>query len=179
TGLGLSTVYGIVQQSGGHIDVVSEPGKGACFLIYFPRSPRIALVPEPGIPVEKSNAGSETLLLVEDEESLLKLGRVILEAKGYRILEATNGREALELCGSYAGPIHLLITDMVMPGMGGRRLAARLRRIRPKTRVLYISGYMNPSTEADLIPEAGTDFLQKPFTPEALVRRVREILDRD
>jgi len=180
TGLGLSTVYGIVKQSGGSIFVYSEPGKGTAFKIYLPRvdevpgerGPVVEKRPGPALP-----QGAETVLVAEDDETLRRLIYEILQSSGYAVLEAGRGEEALRLAGEHAGPIHLLITDMVMPGMGGRDLAVRLAALRPGTRVLYVSGYTDDAIVRHGVLEPGLAFLQKPFKPEALLHKVREVLE--
>jgi PAS domain S-box-containing protein len=174
TGLGLSTVYGVVRQSGGHIWVYSEPGQGATFKIYLPRLGRMAQVqPAPGVPGE-SMRGSETVLLVEDDESLRGLTRSLLEDIGYAVLEAELPEAAIEIATRHGGPIHLLLTDMVMPGMDGRTMAANLALIRPEMKVIYMSGYTG-FTHSGL---AGSDIslLAKPFTRRTLLRKVQEAI---
>lgn len=177
TGLGLSTVYGIVKQSGGHVLTESGPGCGATFRIYLPRlqdtadqesSMRAAAGPAPG---------SETVLLVEDEESVRKLVRRTLEARGYIVLEASHGGAALEIAANHSGPIHMLITDMVMPQMSGTELAGHISRTHPTTRVLYLSGYAEDAVIHQSGLQPGTAFLQKPFTLNMLTRKVREVLE--
>jgi PAS domain S-box-containing protein len=169
TGLGLSTVYGIVKQSGGDIRVSSEPGRGASFTIYLPaaRKGGAASTREAAAPADR---GTETVLLVEDEFGVRDLVARILKSAGYRVLPAANGGEALMICERFAGPIHLLVTDIIMPGMSGRELAGRLESMRPGLRVLYISGYTGHAMKQ------GAQFIQKPFTPRALTRKVREVL---
>jgi two-component system cell cycle sensor histidine kinase/response regulator CckA len=177
TGLGLATVYGIVKQSEGNIWVYSELGRGATFKIYLP------LVKSDSSPVEarpsdaRPARGSETVLLVEDEDAVRTLTRRILEGFGYSILEARKGEAALELARRHSQPIHLLLTDVVMPDMGGPELAERMRRVRPDTKVLFMSGYTDDAVVRHGIIANGVHFLQKPFTPEALARKVRETLD--
>jgi two-component system, cell cycle sensor histidine kinase and response regulator CckA len=175
TGLGLSTVYGIIKQSGGYVFVQSELGRGTVFTIYFPRVDEPCDAPGT-TPVSVAAAGgSETILLVEDEESVRQLVRETLEARGYRVLEAANGDAAIALAASHSDTIHLVITDVVMPGLSGHELAQQLNSARPGIKVLYLSGYAqdafpNPSVQAHKA------FLQKPFTLQSLSRKVREIL---
>jgi signal transduction histidine kinase/CheY-like chemotaxis protein len=177
TGMGLATVYGIVKQSGGYIWAYSEPDNGASFKIYLP------LVDDPvdraraPAPAQPSRAASETILLVEDEEMVRNMLRASLEAEGYRILEAPGPAEALRLSADHGGPIHLLVTDVVMPGMSGREVAGRLAASRPEMRVLYISGYTDEAIVRHGLLERGVEFLQKPFSPSALRRKVREMFE--
>jgi len=177
TGLGLSTVYGIVRQSGGNIWVYSEPKKGTSFKIYLPRvdEPLDELREEI---VKEIPCGNETVLIVEDEETVRKLAIRILKRQGYRILDASQGGEAFLLSEKYKEPIHLILTDVVMPGMSGRQLAERLREIHPEAKVLYMSGYTDNAILHHGVLEPGLQFLQKPFTMEGLSRKVREVLDR-
>jgi two-component system cell cycle sensor histidine kinase/response regulator CckA len=177
TGLGLATVYGIVKQSGGWIWVYSEPGQGTTFKIYLPRVteavPPAAVTPAPPASVR----GSETILLVEDDEMIRNLVQKVLKANGYRVLVAANGRDAERVAGQHQGPIHLLMTDVVMPGMNGREVAERLAAARAGLRVLYLSGYTDDAIVHHGVLEPGVAFLQKPFTPAVLGRKVREVLD--
>jgi len=177
TGLGLATVYGIVQQSGGHITVYSQPGQGATFRLYFPPVEEPAdrgsgIRPRPKIP-----KGSETILLAEDETEVRELAREALRRGGYAVLEARDGEEARRLAESYAGPIHLLVTDVVMPNLGGPELASRLLEARPGIKVLYMSGYSEFISAGHVGLGPFTYFLQKPFSLELLGRKVREVLD--
>ncbi|MCL4370811.1 MAG: CHASE domain-containing protein [Chloroflexi bacterium] len=179
TGLGLASVFGIVQQSGGHIRAYSEPGWGTTFKIYLPviDEPVVAVGSRitPGDPA----CGSETILLVEDEELVRSLARRILQSNGYQVLEAARGEDALRLCKTHAGPIHLVITDVVMPGMSGRELAEQLRYFRTETKVLYMSGYTDDDMVRRGVLQEEMAFLQKPFKPEALLNRVRRMLDEN
>jgi len=178
TGLGLSTVYGIVKQSGGNIWVYSEPGKGTAFKIYLPR------VDEPleeagEVVVQKEIAGrGETILVVEDEEKVRQLTVQILTQNGYTVLEASHGDEASHICEQHKGPIHLMVMDVVMPGINGRELAKSLEPHHPEMKVLYMSGYTDNAIVHHGILEKGLSFLQKPFTLEGLLRKVREVLDK-
>jgi two-component system cell cycle sensor histidine kinase/response regulator CckA len=176
TGLGLSTVYGIIKQSGGYVLVESEPRQGTTFRIYLPRV-EDALEPVGAVGVSRSQSGgSETVLLVEDEESVRQLVRETLESRGYKVLEADNGEAALQIVSGYSGKIDMLITDVVMPGMSGRELSARLCASCPQTKVLYLSGYTEDAIVHEGVVNPDTAFLQKPFTLQMLSRKVREVL---
>ena len=177
TGLGLATVYGIVTQCGGAVRVDSEPGQGAVFTIDLPRVDAPADVRgDPGIPAAAPH-GSETVLLVEDEPEVRGLARDILHQQGYTVLEAADGDEALRVGRDHGGPIHLLVTDVVMPQMGGRELADHLKAGRQETKVLYVSGYTDDAILHQGVSETGMAFLPKPFTASALAHKVREVLD--
>jgi two-component system cell cycle sensor histidine kinase/response regulator CckA len=176
TGLGLATVYGIVKQSGGDIWVTSEPGKGARFEVYLPRVDERAVRLDSVAAPAALARGSETILLAEDEEAVRHLARRILEGGGYAVLAAAHPAQALEIAGGHAGSIDLLVTDVIMPGMSGSRLSERLTALRPGIKVLFISGYADAEIAVRGVLHAETALLQKPFTPEALLRRVREVL---
>jgi PAS domain S-box-containing protein len=178
TGLGLSTVYGIVKQSGGYVWVYSEPGRGSTFKVYLPRVDE----PAEALPVANTQvanqAGSETILLVEDQQQVRELAHMVLAGKGYSVIGASTLEEAERICEQSDRDIHLLLTDVIMPGVSGRELAKRLALRRPNMRVLYMSGYtFNVIAQGDML-EDGVAFLQKPFTPSTLAEKVREVLDR-
>ncbi len=177
TGLGLSTVYGIVRQNEGHIDVRSRPGQGASFMIYLPRTLETA-----GARSEQQtntvSKGAETLLLVEDEESILHLAKTVLERLGYKVLAAPSPQKALTVAEQYEGPIHLLITDVVMPEMNGQQLTEQIKRLIPTIKVLYMSGYTADTIAHRGILAGNVEFIQKPFSNKSLAERVREVLDR-
>jgi PAS domain S-box-containing protein len=177
TGLGLSTVYGIVKQSGGYIWVYSEPGKGTTFKVYLPRvAEQVEAKPEV-VELPGAGRGTETILLVEDEEAVRELASRILSAKGYSVVAAKSVNEAEQFSEKHAAKIHLLLTDVIMPGTSGRELARRITGRHPRTRVLYMSGYTDNVLAQGGVLEAGLSFLQKPFTPGALVQKVRDVLD--
>jgi two-component system, cell cycle sensor histidine kinase and response regulator CckA len=180
TGLGLSVVQGIVTQSGGHISVKSSPGKGSEFAIYLPREPaaaRQSTLPERGS--GPGPRGTETVLLVEDEDTVRNFTRKILEMQGYRVLEAPNGEIAQLVNEQHKDmEIHLLVTDMVMPGIGGREVARRFLAARPASRVLFMSGYTEDSVLGpDGAQQHAAHFIHKPFSPAGLACAVRQVLD--
>ncbi len=178
TGLGLSTVYGIVQQHDGFVDVRSEPGRGTSFLVYLPAADGRVDADAKSSPTPDLPSGNETIMLVEDEAIVRDVARILLSQLGYRVLVAADGAQALALSELEADPIHLLITDIIMPGMDGRELAALLKARRPGLRVLFTSGYTDDVIVRRGVLEKGVDFVAKPFSRELLAARVREILDR-
>ncbi|MFL5523383.1 MAG: response regulator, partial [Gemmatimonadaceae bacterium] len=179
TGLGLATVYGIVKQSGGYVWIYSEPGLGTTLKLYFPEvSSAAAFKSGEYKAIGKDQArGSETILLVEDEEAVRGLASRILEKQGYRVIPAQHGREAMDIAASEEGHIDLVLTDIVMPGMNGRGLVERLAGIRPRIKSLYMSGYTDDDIVRRGFIEPSKVFLQKPFTSEALLQSVRKVLD--
>jgi two-component system, cell cycle sensor histidine kinase and response regulator CckA len=176
TGLGLSTVFGIVQQSGGGIWLYSEPGQGTTFKLYLPRVDAELDCRPPSV-VPAALRGTETVLLVEDEEQVRAVATRILERNGYHVLVPKSAEEALRLAGEYAGPIALLVTDVVMPRISGTELSARMLQLRPQLKVLYVSGYTDGGIGAHRMLEDGASFLQKPFTTDSLARKVRSVID--
>ena len=185
TGLGLATVFGIVKHSGGHIQVASEVDQGTAFNIYLPRS-------EPAEPGELrrdlhrdlrelnlERSGTETVLVVEDEGAVRDQAVLVLESYGYTVLDAADGQAALEISRSHPGPVDLLLTDVIMPGLNGRELADLLQPERPEMRVLYMSGYTGDAIENHGVLAEGVAFLPKPFTLEDLLRKVRKVLDKE
>jgi CheY-like chemotaxis protein len=177
TGLGLSTVYGIVKQSGGNIWLYSEPGKGTTFKVYLPA---IDAVPEDigkVAPADTARPVRGTVLVVEDDEQLRRLTHRALAGRGYTVLEADRGATALDIARRHTGPIDLLLTDVIMPDTNGRKLAETIRALRPTVRVLYMSGYPDGAIATHGMLEPGIAYLAKPFTTEAILRRVREVLE--
>ena len=177
TGLGLATVYGIVKQSGGEIAAESEPGRGAAFTIYFPLLESPETDKAAHIRREAGQPGKETILLVEDEEPLRRLGERVLREKGYTVLTAVGGEEALAALERRGKPVDLLMTDMVMPGMDGTALVREVKRRNLSRGILCMSGYLENGELQEGDIEPGATFLNKPFTPDALLKKVREVLD--
>jgi signal transduction histidine kinase len=177
TGLGLSTVYGIVQQSGGYINVETSPGNGTSFSIYLTQRSPVEDAEHEGEDGNSQSRGHETILVVEDEDFVRTLVTKILSRKGYNVLEARNGGEALLICEQYQEPIDMLVSDLVMPHMDGNKLAARLKQERPDIRLLLMSGYPDKTIQERGAPDPSIAFIHKPFNAEAFGRKVREILD--
>jgi CheY-like chemotaxis protein len=177
TGLGLATVYGVIKQSAGNVWVYSELGVGTTFKIYLPRVIAAAETAPPVALPASPPQGSETILVVEDEHGIRSLVRGILQARGYTVLDAGRPLEALEISTQFDGPIHLLLTDVVMPQMSGREVAEKISAARPSTKVLYMSGYTDSAIAHHGVLSPGASFLQKPFTPQILAQKVREVLD--
>jgi CheY-like chemotaxis protein len=182
TGLGLATVFGIVKQNGGHIGVCSEPGQGASFELYFPQSedrpPPSAPLPSAPPPISRS----ATILVVEDEPQLLAMASTVLRGEGYVVIEAEDPLRAIELSRTHVGPIDILLTDVVMPHLGGRKLAERLEASRPEMRVVYMSGYTEDAIVHQGVLDQNICFLPKPIVPSALRNIIRQVLggtDRD
>ncbi|MBN1249108.1 MAG: response regulator [Anaerolineae bacterium] len=177
TGLGLATVYGIVKQSKGGISVSSEVGKGTTFDIYLPREPSVSPLSTQALLGRSKATGTETILLVEDEDELRSVAKRALEVAGYSVLSASDGEVALRIAEESPGAIHLLLTDVVMPRLGGRALAGKLKRKRPDIVVLYMSGYTDDAIIRHDLLDAGVQLLAKPFTGSELTEKVRQVLD--
>jgi CheY-like chemotaxis protein len=178
SGLGLPTVYGIIKQSGGYITAASQPGKGSTFNVYLPglMQPAEPIVPTSRARTAVASQGSETILVAEDSDLVRQLTREMLEVRGYQVLEASNGNDALEICKTYTGPIHMALSDVVMPGMTGRELAERVVQVRPDLKVLLMSGYTDEITKTSF-RQGGLHFIEKPFTSNSLAQKIREVLD--
>jgi len=176
TGLGLATVYGIVKQSGGYIWVYSEVAKGTVFKIYLPRVDESVQTARQEEPEATDFGGSETILLAEDTASLREMAREYLESVGYTVLAASSGRKALQHAKDFPGPIHLLLADVVMPEMSGPDLARQLVSLRPRIRVIFTSGYSDEAIARQGVLGPAVAFIQKPYRPKALVRKIREVL---
>jgi CheY-like chemotaxis protein len=177
TGLGLATVYGIVKQSGGYIWVYSEVNKGTVFKIYLPLIQSAARAPEQNAPEKAALRGCETILIAEDSDSLREMAKEYLESVGYNILEGSSGKEALQRAKDFDGPIHLLLTDVVMPEMNGADLASEIASLRPGIKVIFTSGYTPDAIARQGVLDPAVTFIQKPYRPKALARKIREVLD--
>src|SRR5688572_20090217 len=178
TGLGLAVVHGVVTQAGGHVEVASEPRAGTTFRVYFPRAAEAAVPGRSAVRRLPMPPGTETVLLVEDEDAVRALVRGVLESCGYTVLAAAGGDDAARKAEAHAGPIHLLVTDVVMPVRDGREVAEWLTARHPGAAVLYLSGYTDDAVGRHGVTAEGADFLQKPFLPAVLAQKVREMLDR-
>jgi two-component system cell cycle sensor histidine kinase/response regulator CckA len=177
TGLGLATVYGVVKQSGGIVGVQSEPGKGSTFTIYLPQVEAEPEVPAPDLAMNGFSTGTETILVVEDEETLLELTSDFLKKSGYRVLTARDGMTAVQIARSFEGPIHLLLTDVMMPKLNGPALARHITDLRPETQILFMTGHTEPDGSLHGSVPKDSEFLQKPFHRDTLIRKVRHTLD--
>jgi two-component system cell cycle sensor histidine kinase/response regulator CckA len=178
TGLGLATVYGVVQQSGGHIDVASSPGRGTTFRVYLPRAGATAAVREAEAAPAATAAGRETILLVEDDDQVRGFARRVLESKGYTVLEASHPEAGLQTAEEHGAAIDLLLTDVIMPGMSGPEMAERITGRQAQLPVLYMSGYTDEAIGQHGLGAEDLALLHKPFTPAALTATVRQVLDR-
>lgn len=178
TGLGLAVIHGVVKEAGGQVDVYSEVGMGTTFKVYLPRIDEPVHSISSGSQLQPSPRGTETVLLVEDEDAVRALTRHVLAGNGYKVLEASDGDTALRVAMSHEGPIHLLVTDVVMPGLGGPKLAERIASLHHETRILFLSGYTDDAVVRHGILHDEVEFLQKPFSPLVLARKVREVLDK-
>ena len=177
SGLGLATVYGVVQQSGGHVWVYSQPGRGSTFKVYFPRVEDEQGKAAVGADEKPTIRGNETILVAEDDRQVRDLTVAILKACGYAVLDVESARDAVQLCQQHGGEIHLFLTDVVMREMSGADLAQRVQDIRPKMKVLFMSGYTDSAIVHQGMLDPGIEFLAKPFTPSALAGKVRQVLD--
>ena len=177
TGLGLATVYGIVKQSGGSIQVASVVGRGSTFRIYLPVAAGATVTRRPALLDANIDGGTETILIVEDEPDLRELVRIFLAGYGYKVLEAASAEQALQLAGLFPGDIHLLLTDVIMPGMSGRQLAESILSKRPTIKIVYMTGYTDDMVVQHKVLEPGVKLLQKPFTKPDLALKVRSTLD--
>jgi len=177
TGLGLATAYGIVKQSGGSIQVESEVGRGATFRIYLPVAEGSLSKQQEPTAVEKVAGGTETILIAEDEPDLRELARIFLEGYGYKVLEAANGEQAIQMADAFGGPIDLLLTDVIMPGMSGPQLAVKILGKRPETKIVYMTGYTDDMVVQHKVLEPGVKLLQKPFGKIELALKVRSTLN--
>jgi two-component system, cell cycle sensor histidine kinase and response regulator CckA len=179
TGLGLSTVYGIVKQNQGFVNIYSEPGKGTCFKVYLPRHHGKAEKAIEAAQTETPRGRGETILIVEDDAPVLHLARRVLEKLGYAVLTSARPAEAVAMAREHAGEIHLLMTDVVLPGMSGKDLAGEMMQIRANIRVLFMSGYTANVIAHQGVLDEGVHFIEKPFTPDSLARKVREAIESE
>ena len=178
TGLGLSMIYGIMKQNNGYIWAYSEPGKGTTFKVYLPKAGTDIISDTEEQVADGLLQGSETILVVEDDKTLLKMTQKMLEKFGYQILTAQNGIEAVEIFRGHDGPIHLILTDVVMPKMGGLDLTEKIQSEKPEVKVIYMSGYTDRAISDNGLLHKGVEFIEKPFAPKNLALKVREVLDK-
>jgi CheY-like chemotaxis protein len=179
SGLGLPTAYGIIKQSGGYVTVSSRLGEGSTFNVYLPSILQPAEpMEEKGPTITTAPHGTETILVAEDSDLVRQLTREMLEVRGYRVLEAPNGKDALDICKTYQGPIHLTLSDVVMPGMTGRELAERVVEVRPGIKVLLMSGYTDEISKTSFL-QGDLHFIEKPFTSNSLAQKIREVMDNE